>query len=680
MSNTVLSRTFRGPRPSFAPSLLYPSLYAYRAASLTRAIGRGIRRSQAAGFKGKPRIDPQDHAPRDGPIIRRSADPPAGALPKVPITHRGWTGKEEENVAPRSEPVSRSPTPGSRHGSTPLRPGPKSQKTPSKPLKGETKAPTPFTKPLRLRKMEYQEPLSIRIGKKLLINGKEVDPSNQPRNELERGFGGGPKRGYGSEYEPVRANNGRQNGGGRPWEHRGKADPAERRKFEREGPDYGRSSPASEREPRPSSNTRGYHGRQSWEPAGGSNSRSDVEYNAMSASRPYQNSNHATADRKSLVRRSDGEESQDWPTSRQDIFTTSQRDDSKPPGPPRVKRSMDKHIPLSIPYTTPASEFLYGTSVVEAALKSKRDLRRKHYKLYIYTGENRENAQQDLDLERLARRSGVEVSRVGADWLPMLDKMSGSRPHNGYILEASPLPRLPVTSLKKLAEQDGVPGFKVVVDYQTREDAAINGTSHFVSITKDPSARKPLVLFVDSILDPGNLGGIIRTASFLGASAIAISKNCTSFSPVVLKASAGASENIPILTVNKPAGFIADSKLAGWKVYAAVAPTTGSYDASLTFTDDLADPLSEDPCILMLGSEGEGLRKNLRAKANVELSIRGSRQSHSVDSLNVSVATGILCNAFLRKGAGRKIPTTSPVRLESDAEEDEKPVRVRELF
>jgi 21S rRNA (GM2251-2'-O)-methyltransferase len=51
----------------------------------------------------------------------------------------------------------------------------------------------------------------------------------------------------------------------------------------------------------------------------------------------------------------------------------------------------------------------------------------------------------------------------------------------------------------------------------------------------------------------------------------------------------------------------------------------------------------------MLGSEGEGLRWNLRSKADVNLYIEGSRQSHNVDSLNVSVAAGILCSSFLNR-------------------------------
>jgi 21S rRNA (GM2251-2'-O)-methyltransferase len=167
-------------------------------------------------------------------------------------------------------------------------------------------------------------------------------------------------------------------------------------------------------------------------------------------------------------------------------------------------------------------------------------------------------------------------------------------------------------------------------------------------------------------VDPGNLGAIIRTSAFLGVTAIAISsRNSASFTPVVFKASAGASEDVTLFMVNKPAGFVVDSKNAGWKVFAAVAPAK-KHDPAMPIslsTDQLNDPLSEDPCILMLGSEGEGLRWNLRSKADVDLYIEGSNQSHNVDSLNVSVAAGILCTTFLKRSKPKQL---APIRQAQD--------------
>lgn len=84
-------------------------------------------------------------------------------------------------------------------------------------------------------------------------------------------------------------------------------------------------------------------------------------------------------------------------------------------------------IPLSIPYTTPASEFLYGTSVIFAALTA---MRRKVYKLYVYSGENREVGVKQTSIEELARDRRVEVIKVDGDGLRMMDKLSAGRAHN----------------------------------------------------------------------------------------------------------------------------------------------------------------------------------------------------------------------------------------------------------
>lgn len=85
------------------------------------------------------------------------------------------------------------------------------------------------------------------------------------------------------------------------------------------------------------------------------------------------------------------------------------------------------NAPLAIPYTTPASEFLYGHSVVTMALKSSR---RTFYKLYLYDGDATEVRGQDKQVRKLALAANIEVTRVGSDWIKLMDKMSGGRPHN----------------------------------------------------------------------------------------------------------------------------------------------------------------------------------------------------------------------------------------------------------
>ncbi|KAJ9156072.1 hypothetical protein NKR23_g1314 [Pleurostoma richardsiae] len=327
---------------------------------------------------------------------------------------------------------------------------------------------------------------------------------------------------------------------------------------------------------------------------------------------------------------------------------------------PRERRPWKDETPVSVPYTTAASQFLYGTSTVEAALRANR---RKAYKLYIYSGANRQNVTQDRAIERLAARSGVPIHHIDEGGLRMMDKMSGGRPHNGYILEASPVPQLPVTGLGVVSDAGSNPGYHVSLGHQSQEEAQINGTDDFISLP--PRSHKPFVLLLDQVLDPGNVGAILRTASFLGVSAVAISKkNSASLTPVALKASSGASETITLFSVESPAGFLVQSREAGWKVYAGVPASSRSRRRQHMDTVELeeSDPLATEPCILLVGSEGEGLSKVLRDKADCEVSIPGHAAASIVDSLNVSVATSLLCSAFL-KGQEK-------VRLKKIKEED----------
>lgn len=322
-----------------------------------------------------------------------------------------------------------------------------------------------------------------------------------------------------------------------------------------------------------------------------------------------------------------------------------------------MKESSRDDLPIRIHHTTAASQFLYGRSVVEAALK---DSRRKLYRLYLYAGDDRKNLVQDASLQRLAEAKGVRVEKVTSnDGLRMMDKMSVGRPHNGCVLEASPLPQIPLKSLGRLSEDPARPGFAVELAHQPAEEAAINGSPDFVTYRAARPGRRPFFVLLDEILDPGNLGAILRSAAFLGVTGVVISKHGSSgLTPVSLKASAGASEVLPLYSAASTLDFLQRSKDAGWMVYASVPAGPRSRGNSHLTLDRIEayDPLGEHPTILVIGSEGEGLARQVRRVADFEVSIPGAAGLLStVDSLNVSVATGIMCAAFLKKNQGFEI-------------------------
>ena len=88
--------------------------------------------------------------------------------------------------------------------------------------------------------------------------------------------------------------------------------------------------------------------------------------------------------------------------------------------------TLPNYYPISVPYTTASSQFLYGTSSVKAALHANR---RKLHKLYVLRSEQKLSYERS-EIEKLARTRDVNVKVVDDSWIPLLDKISGSRPHN----------------------------------------------------------------------------------------------------------------------------------------------------------------------------------------------------------------------------------------------------------
>lgn len=336
---------------------------------------------------------------------------------------------------------------------------------------------------------------------------------------------------------------------------------------------------------------------------------------------------------------------------------------------------------MTVKYTTAASQFLYGRSVVKSALEQGR---RKLYKLYIYGGENRKDSKDNTIMTRLAEKHGVPITIIPNGEQRIMDKMSMGRPHNGFVLETSPLPQLPVKSLGKLEESASRLGFHVELDFQTKEEETINGTNTFVRRASDVTP-KPFVLLLNEIVDPGNLGGILRTASYLGVDAVAITtRGSSTLTPVVLKSAAGAVEEVSLFTVDDSVKFIEASSKAGWRTFAAVAPPdrklVKKHGDKFVSTEEIEakSPLNEHPCLLVLGNEGYGLSKPIKVAADYELSVPRFVQNSCVDSLNVSVAAGLLCHAFVKEPLVAELPGTSKTVTVKDDLVKNSDVKMRE--
>jgi 23S rRNA (guanosine2251-2'-O)-methyltransferase len=154
------------------------------------------------------------------------------------------------------------------------------------------------------------------------------------------------------------------------------------------------------------------------------------------------------------------------------------------------------------------------------------------------------------------------------------------------------------------------------------------------------TAADPLLVVLDEIQDPQNLGAICRTAECAGATGVIIpERRAAEVTPAVCKASAGAVEHLRIARVRNIADFLAAAKRRDIWCYGASAEA-GLAPDRLALTGGVA---------LVLGSEGKGLRPRVRKACDqlVALPLRGQ-----IESLNVgAAAAAILYEAVRQRGA-----------------------------
>ncbi len=153
------------------------------------------------------------------------------------------------------------------------------------------------------------------------------------------------------------------------------------------------------------------------------------------------------------------------------------------------------------------------------------------------------------------------------------------------------------------------------------------------------SAAAPLLIALDQVQDPQNLGSICRTAECAGASGVVLpERRSATVTPAVCKASAGAVEHLAIARVRNLVDFLKQAKGAGLWCYGADAGAPRTYESV-----DYAGG-----AVLVVGSEGRGLRPRVAAACDLLVSVplRGR-----IESLSVAAAAAVLLYAVDRRAA-----------------------------
>lgn len=222
-------------------------------------------------------------------------------------------------------------------------------------------------------------------------------------------------------------------------------------------------------------------------------------------------------------------------------------------------------------------EIIYGTRPVVEALRSGR---RKVFEILDAVG--------DGEVAKIAGARNITVRRVSRQ---QVEDLARGGVHQGVVARVEPYP--------------------------------------YSGLDEILAAPDPLVLVLDGVTDPRNLGAVLRVADGAGASGVVVPKDrSVGVTAAAVKASAGASEHVRVARETNLRRAIDRMKEAGLWVYAAEVGET-------PYTKlDLSGPVA-----LVLGSEGRGVRRLVREGCDGTVSIP---MLGAVESLNVSVAAAVL--------------------------------------
>lgn len=251
-------------------------------------------------------------------------------------------------------------------------------------------------------------------------------------------------------------------------------------------------------------------------------------------------------------------------------------------------------------------QYIYGRRSVAEALRSGREIE----KIFIEYGVKEDGIK---DILSFARKNNIPMTTADKGKFKNLEYEAKAGTHSQGVI--------------------AIVASYTVLDEETLFANAKNATKH------------PLVVAVDGITDPHNLGAIARSIECSGANGLLIPiHNSAPITSSAMKTSAGALEYLPIAKATNLNRSLERAKEDGWWVIGTDSEATDDYTANLY----------DRPIILVIGSEGEGLRPTTRklCDAIVRIPIAGK-----VQSLNASVAAGVVLFEIARQRNMRKAET-----------------------
>jgi 23S rRNA (guanosine2251-2'-O)-methyltransferase len=207
-----------------------------------------------------------------------------------------------------------------------------------------------------------------------------------------------------------------------------------------------------------------------------------------------------------------------------------------------------------------------------------------------------------------------------------------------------------IDTIKREAEKVGITytpcsrEFLSRYESSSRHQGVVLASPHRKAVLSDSefmqqvSHKRGVLVLLDQLTDPHNVGSIIRTTEALGGDGVILPKShSVDMNKTVIRTSAGATAHLRIITIPNIANFLERAKDAGFWII-GTSPHGNT---------ELTDLHKHRPAVIVIGSEGSGMRRLTEEKCDymVKISLRGR-----VSSLNASVAAGIVLHEILREG------------------------------
>ena len=260
------------------------------------------------------------------------------------------------------------------------------------------------------------------------------------------------------------------------------------------------------------------------------------------------------------------------------------REPERPVRPPRPARPAAQAMPAE---EQMPENLLVGRNPIREALRAGRPMEKLMYAKGDLSG-------AAMEIIRAAKDAGIVVQEVDRTRLDQL-----YRNHQGIVAFTSAAEYASVDDIFALAESRG---------------------------------EAPLIVIMDGVTDPHNLGAVLRSAECLGAHGVIIpERRAVGLTPAAVKTAAGAAEYVPVARVKNLTRAVEELKEKGIWVYAADMDGDSIYKTDLT-----------GPSAIVIGSEGDGVSRLVRETCDGAVSVP---MYGKVNSLNASVAAGILLSA-----------------------------------